>query len=67
MLSAMSTHPDLPPMLEAILHAARAKFAGHDWPSVEEHIRKAWNAMAHEAPWEDDSDSARQVWEAAPR
>ena len=48
----------------AILHAARAKFPGHDWASVEDHIRKAWNAMAHEAPWEEVSDPARQAWEA---
>jgi len=62
---AMATRPQIPPMLEAILHAARDKFPGHDWASVEDHIRKAWNAMAHEAPWEEVSDPARQAWEAA--
>ena len=63
----MATTPQLPPMLEAILQAARDKFPGHDWTSVQEHIRKAWNAMAHDDPWEEVSEPARRVWESASR
>ncbi len=59
----MATNLQLPPMLEAILHAARDRFAGQEWALVEEHIRKAWNAMAHDAPWDAVRDPARQAWE----
>ena len=54
-------------MLEAILHAAREKFPGNDWLAVEEHIRRAWNAMAHDADWEEVRGPARQRWEQASR
>ena len=64
-VAPMTTHSDLPPMLGAILHAARDKFAGHDWAAVEEHIRKAWNALAHDQPWEVVRGAARRVWESA--
>lgn len=61
----MATTSELPPMMEAILCAARDKFAGHEWTLVEEHIRKAWNAVAHDAPWEEVSAPARRAWEHA--
>ena len=54
-------------MLTAILQAARDRFPGHDWPSVEDHIRKAWNAIAHDAPWEEVSEPARRAWEGSQR
>jgi hypothetical protein len=52
-------------MLDAILAAARAKFPGKDWAAVEGHLRKAWNAVAHDAPWEAVRGEARRTWEAA--
>ena len=61
----MATPPELPPMLEAILHAARDKFPGQEWTFVEGHIRKAWNALAHDQPWEVVRGAARRVWESA--
>jgi hypothetical protein len=61
----MATVTELPPILEAILQAARARFPRHDWAAVEEHIRRAWNAVSHEAPWEDVRDPARRAWERA--
>lgn len=63
----MATDPTLPPMMEAILHAARDRFPGQDWACVEEHIRKAWNAMAHDAPWEEVKGPAQQAWDDARR
>ena len=59
----MATASHLPPMLAAILQAARAKFPRHDWAAVEEHIHRAWNAVSHEATWEEVSDHARRAWE----
>ena len=61
----MATPPELPPMLEAILQAARDKFPGQEWTFVEGHIRKAWNALAHDQPWEVVRGAARRVWESA--
>ena len=54
-------------MLEAILRAAREKFAGQDWSMVEGHVRKAWNAMAHDAPWEDVREPASRTWQSINR
>lgn len=65
MLAAMTTPTELPPMLGEILKAARARFPTYDWASVEEHIHKAWNAVAHDAPWEAVRNHARRVWERA--
>lgn len=62
----MSIAPDLPPMLDAILRTARARFPDCDWTVVEEHIRKAWNAVAHDAPWEVVREPARLAWEGTP-
>lgn len=59
----MDNSPALPPMLEAILDAARARFADEDWPVVERHLRKAWNSIAHETPWEELRAGARRIWE----
>ena len=63
----MTASSELPAMLTAILQAARDRFPGHDWPSVEDHIRKAWNAFAHDAPWEEVSEPARRAWEGSQR
>jgi len=63
----MDEQSDLPPMMGAILLAARDRFPGQEWRTVEEHIRKAWNAVAHEASWEEVSDPARRAWESARR
>lgn len=63
----MNDSPELPALLMAILQAARDRFPGHDWSSVEDHIRKAWNAIAHDAPWEEVSEPARRAWEASRR
>lgn len=63
----MADDPPLPEMLTAILHAARDKFPDNDWNAVEGHIRKAWNALAHDAPWDEISGPARRVWEASRR
>lgn len=62
----MDTRAELPPMLEAILHAAQAKFAGDEWTVVEVHVRKAWNAVAHDLPWQAVRSDARRAWEDAP-
>ena len=63
----MTTPQDPPPMLEAILRAAREKFPGQDWSMVEGHVRKAWNAMAHDAPWEDVREPASRTWQSINR
>ncbi|HEU4991419.1 MAG TPA: hypothetical protein VFT52_02885 [Luteimonas sp.] len=53
----------LPPMLRSILEAASAKFPAHDWASVEEHVRRAWNSVAHDHAWEQVRDAAQREWE----
>jgi hypothetical protein len=56
-------------MLRSILEAASAKFPAHDWASVEEHVRRAWNSVAHDHAWEQVRDAAQREWErrATPR
>ncbi|WP_140909009.1 hypothetical protein [Cognatiluteimonas lumbrici] len=61
----MRDHLPLPAMLEAILDAAREKFPGNEWPEVEVHLHKAWNAVAHDTPWEVVRAGARRAWEEA--
>ncbi len=61
----MVTPAPLPPMLQAILLAARIKFPGREWSAVENHLRKAWNAVAHEEPWEAVRGEVKRAWEAA--
>lgn len=53
----------LPSMLRAILEAASGMFPGQDWASVEEHVRRAWNSVAHDHAWEQLRDAARREWE----
>jgi hypothetical protein len=50
-------------MLRSILEAASTMFPGHEWQSVEEHVRRAWNSVAHDHPWEHVRDGARAEWE----
>jgi len=50
-------------MLDSILEAAAGMFPGEDWFRVEEHVRRAWNSVAHDHPWELVRDGARLAWE----
>lgn len=50
-------------MLRSILEAAEAMFPGQRWHTVEEHVRRAWNSVAHDHPWEQVRDGARLAWE----
>lgn len=59
----MERTPPLPPMLRSIIDAAWDMFPGHPWYRVEEHVRRAWNSVAHERKWEDVRDHARGDWE----
>jgi hypothetical protein len=53
----------LPSMLASILEAACVMFPGRDWAEVEEHVRRAWNSVAHDHGWEQVRDAARREWE----
>ena len=53
----------LPSMLRSILEAAGTMFPGQDWASVEEHVRRAWNSVAHDHPWEHVREGAQREWE----
>jgi hypothetical protein len=53
----------LPSMLASILEAACVMFPGRDWAEVEEHVRRAWNSVAHDHGWEQVRDAARRQWE----
>ena len=53
----------LPSMLASILAAACVMFPGRDWAEVEEHVRRAWNSVAHDHGWEQVRDAARREWE----
>lgn len=59
----MDHSPPLPSMLRSILEAAAGMFPGQDWITVEEHVRRAWNSVAHDHAWELLRDSARREWE----
>lgn len=59
----MERNPPLPPMLHSILEAAAGMFPGQDWFTVEEHVRRAWNSVVHDHPWEFVRDGARLEWE----
>lgn len=59
----MERIPPLPAMLRSILEAAAGMFPGRDWAGVEEHVRRAWNSVAHDHPWEQVRDDARREWE----
>jgi hypothetical protein len=50
-------------MLRSILEAATAMFPAQDWASVEEHVRRAWNSVAHDHAWEQVRDAAQREWE----
>lgn len=60
-------HASLPELLLGIIAAAREKFPGQDWTAVENHIRRAWNAVSHDAgsSWADVRGHVRREWEAA--
>jgi hypothetical protein len=62
-MEAMGRTPPLPAMLRSILEAATLMFPGHDWSSVEEHVRRAWNSVAHDDAWEQVRDAAQREWE----
>jgi hypothetical protein len=53
----------LPSMLRSILEAAAGMFPGEGWAGVEEHVRRAWNSVAHDHAWEQVRDGARAEWE----
>jgi outer membrane receptor for ferric coprogen and ferric-rhodotorulic acid len=57
---------DLPEMLSAIIQVARSKFPGHDWAAVENHLRRAWNDVSHDAAesWQHIRARVRQEWDA---
>lgn len=59
----MDLPPPLPAMLRSILEVAAGMFPGEDWGTVEEHIRRAWNSVAHDHAWEQLRDAARREWE----
>ena len=40
---------DLPELLAAIIQVARTRFPDHDWPAVENHLRRAWTDVSHDA------------------
>jgi hypothetical protein len=50
-------------MLRSILEAAAIMFPGPDWASVEAHVRRAWNSVAHDHAWEELREGARREWE----
>jgi hypothetical protein len=50
-------------MLHSILEAAALMFPGQDWTAVEDHVRRAWNCVAHDHAWEQVRESARREWE----
>ena len=57
---------DLPEMLAAIIEVARTRFPGHDWASVENHLRRAWTDVSHDAAisWQHIRSRARREWDA---
>jgi hypothetical protein len=57
---------ELPEMLHAILKAARAMFPGQDWEAVENHVRRAWSDVSHDAAvsWQEIRARARREWDA---
>jgi hypothetical protein len=57
---------DLPELLHAIIHAARTMFPGKDWAAVENHVRRAWNDVSHDAAasWQELRARARREWDA---
>jgi hypothetical protein len=59
----MERKPPLPSMLRSILEAASGMFPGQDWASVEGHVRRAWNSVAHDHAWEQVREGARREWE----
>ena len=63
--------PPLPGMLRSIVEAAATMFPDGEGRVVEEHVRRAWNSVAHEhgLAWEEVSEGARREWErlVAPR
>ena len=59
----MERTPPLPSMLQSILDAAAGMFPGSDWVAVEEHVRRAWNSVAHDHAWEQVREGARREWE----
>ena len=59
----MERPPPLPSMLRSIIEAASGMFPGHDWFTVKEHVRRAWNSVAHDHPWEHVRDGAQREWE----
>jgi hypothetical protein len=60
---AMERSPPLPSMLRSILEAAAGMFPGLGWAGVEEHVRRAWNSVAHDHAWEQLREGARREWE----
>ena len=59
----MNRPPTLPSMLRSIIEAAEGMFPGQNWASVEEHVRRAWNSVAHDHAWELLRDAAQREWE----
>lgn len=59
----MERSQPLPAMLRSILDAAAGMFPGSDWVAVEEHVRRAWNSVAHDHAWEQVREGARREWE----
>ena len=57
---------ELPEMLAAIIQVARSKFPDHDWAAVENHLRRAWNDVSHDAAesWQQIRARARREWDA---
>ena len=53
----------LPSMLHSIIDAATIMFPGRGWAEIEEHVRRAWNSVAHDHRWEQVRDGARREWE----
>ena len=59
----MERQQTLPSMLRSIIEAATVMFPGQDWFTVEEHVRRAWNSVAHDHDWEHVRDAARREWQ----
>lgn len=57
---------ELPELLAAIIQVARTRFPDHDWPAVENHLRRAWTDVSHDAAvsWQHIRARARREWEA---
>lgn len=58
----MERNVPLPSMLRSIIEAATVMFPGRDWAEIEEHVRRAWNSVAHDHDWEQVRDAAHREW-----